>query len=228
MRLQGKWCAVTGASSGIGAAVAHALAAEGAHVVGLARRFPAGPVVLPRAGTVAYASLDVTDDAAVEMRLAELPALDVVVCAAGTGWFGPIARTSAATARSLFNVHVGGTLACAREASRRMVAARSGHVVAIGSIAASRPLPDCGAYAAAKGGQRALMLVLAEELRPHGVRVTTVSPGATDTAIWDGRPGFDRSQMLRAADVAGMIVDVIARPGVAITELELLPPSGLL
>ena len=60
------------------------------------------------------------------------------------------------------------------------------------------------------------------------MRVTTVSPGATDTAIWDGRPGFDRSQMLRAEDVAGMIVDVIARPGVAITELELLPPSGLL
>jgi 3-oxoacyl-[acyl-carrier protein] reductase len=228
MRLAGKWCVVTGASSGIGAAIAHALAAEGAHVVGLARRFAPGPLAPPRAGTVAYAQLDVTDEAQVAARLAELPPLDVLVCAAGTAWFGPVQRTTPATVRSLTNVHVVGTLLCVREAARRMTAARTGHIVGIGSVAATRALPECGAYAAAKAGQRALLAVLAEELRPHGVRVTNVAPGAVDTPIWDARPGFDRSKMLQAADVAGAVVDVVCRPGVAIGELELLPPSGLL
>ena len=219
---------VTGASSGIGAAIAHALAAEGAHVVGLARRFAPGPLAPPRAGTVAYAALDVTDENQVAARVAELPELDVLVCAAGTSWFGPVLRTSPATVRSLTNVHVVGTLLCAREAARRMIARKRGHIVAIGSVAATRALPECGAYAAAKAGQRALLHVLAEELRPDGVRVTNVSSGAVDTPLWDHRPGFDRAKMLQPSDIAGAVVDLVARPGVAIGDLELLPPSGLL
>jgi NAD(P)-dependent dehydrogenase (short-subunit alcohol dehydrogenase family) len=72
------------------------------------------------------------------------------------------------------------------------------------------------------------MRVLAEEARPYDIRVTTVLPGATDTPIWDERPGFDRTKMMQADDLAGLVVAVVARPMLAIDELTVTPPAGSL
>jgi 3-oxoacyl-[acyl-carrier protein] reductase len=91
-----------------------------------------------------------------------------------------------------------------------------------------RAFPDCGGYTAAKAGQRGLMRVLAEEARPYDIRVTALLPGATDTPIWDDRPGFDRSKMMQPDDVAGLLVSVVARPMLAIDELTVTPPAGSL
>lgn len=227
-RLHGKLAIVTGGSSGIGAACAHALAAEGAAVVATGRRFAGGPPRVPAPGEVVAAHLDVTDEAEVTARIAELPALDILVCSAGVGTFGPVIRAGAAELRAMLDVHIVGTMLCAREALRRMQPRRAGHIVAIGSHAAHRAFPDCSGYTAAKAGQLGLMRVLAEEARPHDVRVTALLPGATDTPIWDERPGFDRGKMMKPSDVAGLLVELVARPGISIEEVTVTPPAGAL
>ena len=226
--MTGKLALVTGGSSGIGAACAAALAAEGAGVVAAARRFAPGALRVPAPGAISEVQLDVTDEDAVRARFAELPALDVLVCSAGVGMFAPVATASAADLRAMLEVHVVGTLLCAREALRRMLPRKAGHIVVIGSHAALRAFPDCAAYTAAKAGQLGLVRVLAEEARPHGIRVTNLMPGATDTPIWDDRPGFDRSKMMRPEDVASFLVAIVSRPGIAVEEVIVTPPAGAL
>jgi len=227
-RLLGKFAIVTGGSSGIGAACASALAAEGAGVLATGRRFAPGPATRPALGEVVQAHLDVTDEAEVKARFAELPELDIVVCSAGVGTFGPVINASAADLRAMLEVHIIGTMLCAREALRRMQPHRKGHIVAIGSHAAHRAFTECGGYTAAKAGQLGLMRVIAEEARPYEIRVTNLLPGATDTPIWDDRPGFDRTKMMQPADVASFLVAIVARPGISIEEVTLTPPAGAL
>ena len=226
--LAGQLAVVTGGSSGIGAACAAALAAEGAAVVSFARRFAERAVRAPNAGEVVEVQLDVTDEVAVAARFAALPDPDLVVCAAGTGTFGPITGETAAALRVMLDVHVVGTMLCAREALRRMIPHRAGHIVAIGSHVVHRSFPDCGGYTAAKAGQAGVLRVLAEEARPHNIRVTNVLPGATDTPIWDDRPDFDRSKMLRPADVASFLVALVSRRGISVEEVTIMPPAGAL
>ena len=227
-RLLGKFAIVTGGSSGIGAACAQALAAEGAAVLACGRRFADGDSAQPALGEVANAHLDVTDEQSVRRRFAQLPELDIVVCSAGTGTFGPIANCSAADIRTMLDVHIVGTLLCAREAMRRMMPRKRGHVVVIGSHVAHRAFTDCGGYTAAKAGQLGLVRVLAEEARPYDIRVTAILPGATDTPIWDERPGFDRSKMMRPEDVAGFVTAIVVRPGISVEEVTVTPPAGAL
>lgn len=227
-RLLGKFAIVTGGSSGIGLACAQALAAEGAGVVACGRRFAPGPLKVPALGEVVEAHLDVTDEAQVNARFAELPELDVVVCSAGTGTFAPILHASVEDLRAMLDVHVVGSLLCGREALRRMQARRRGHIVMIGSHAANHGFTDCSGYTAAKAGQLGLTRVLANEARPYDVRVTALLAGATDTPIWDDRPGFDRSKMMKPSDVASFLIALVARPGISVEEVTVTPPAGVL
>lgn len=227
-RLLGKFALVTGGSSGIGAACAEALAVEGAAVLATGRRFDHGPAAVPVFGQVARAGLDVTDEAEVERRIDELPELDLLVCSAGVGTFAPIINAKVADLRAMLDVHIVGTLVCARAALRRMQPRRKGHIVVINSHVAHRAFVECGGYTAAKAGQHGLVRVLAEEARPYDIRVTSLLPGATDTPIWDDRPGFDRSKMMQPADVAGFLISIVARPGIAVEEVIVMPPAGAL
>jgi NADP-dependent 3-hydroxy acid dehydrogenase YdfG len=227
-RLLGKRALVTGGSSGIGAAICAALASEGAAVIATGRRFVKGRARTPVLGEIACTHLDVTDEAEVQARFAELGPIDLLVCSAGVGTFGPIVNARADGLRAMLEVHIVGTLVCAREALRQMQPRRAGHIVVIGSHVAHRAFTDCAGYTAAKAGQAGLVRVLAEEARPYDVRVTNLMPGATDTPIWDDRPGFDRTKMMQPADVASFLIAIVARPGIAVEEVTLMPPAGAL
>ncbi len=227
-RLIGKYALVTGGSSGIGAAVADALAGEGAAVIATGRRFTSVAISKPEFGAVQKINLDVTDEAGVRTLIQAMPELDILVCSAGTGTFGPIVNAQTAMLREMLDTHIVGTFLCAREALKRMQPRRKGHIVAIASVAANKAFTDCSGYTAAKAGQLGLVRVLAEEARPYDVRVTAVLPGATDTPIWDDRPGFDRSKMMKPEDVAGFVVSIIARPAIAVEEVSITPPGGAL
>ena len=227
-RLLGKFAIVTGGSSGIGAACAEALAQEGAAVLACGRRFAPGDVQPPVLGEVSTAHLDVTDEAAVKRVFDALPHVDIVVMSAGTGTFGPVVSSSVAELRAMLDVHVVGTLTCAREALRRMQPRKTGHLVVIGSHAAHHAFTDCGGYTAAKAAQLGLTRVIAAEARPYDVRVTAVLPGATDTPIWDDRPGFDRRKMMKPADVAGFVISIVSRPEISVEEVTVTPPAGVL
>ena len=227
-RLLGKFAIVTGGSSGIGAACAELLAEEGAAVLACGRRFAPGAIQAPVLGEVSRCHLDVTDEAQVQAAFAAMPQIDIVVLAAGTGTFAPVVSCGVADLRAMLDVHIVGTLTCAREALRAMQPRRSGHIVVIGSHAAHHGFTDCGGYTAAKAGQLGLTRVLAAEARPHDVRVTALLAGATDTPIWDDRPGFDRSKMMKPEDVAGFLLSIVERPQIAVEEVVVTPPAGVL
>jgi NAD(P)-dependent dehydrogenase (short-subunit alcohol dehydrogenase family) len=218
-RLLGRYALVTGGSSGIGAACAQALAAEGAGVLACSRRLrDGGPhgapgVKTPNLGEVGHAHLD---------------ELDIVVCAAGVATFGPIINASVAELREMLEVHIVGTLVCAREALRRMQPRRKGHIVLIGSHVVHQAFTECGGYTAAKMGQLGLARVLAEEARPYDIRVTSLLAGATDTPIWDDRPGFDRAKMMKPEEIASFMLAIVARPGISVEEVVVRPPAGAL
>lgn len=227
-RLLGKFAIVTGGSSGIGAACAELLAQEGAAVLACGRRFTPGPIQAPVLGEVSRCHLDVTDEAEVRAVFAAVPQVDIVVLSAGTGTFAPVVGSQVADLRAMLDVHIVGTLTCAREALRLMQPRRTGHVVVIGSHAAHHAFTDCGGYTAAKAGQLGLTRVLAAEARPYNVRVTALLAGATDTPIWDDRPGFDRGKMMKPEDVAGFLLSIVARPQIAVEEVVVTPPAGVL
>lgn len=220
---------VTGASSGLGAAIARAFADDGAAVVGFARRFASPRLgTLPAAGAIAEVRLDVTDEAAVRARFAEVGPLDVLVANAGNFTTAPFLETTVADLRAALDVHVTGTFLCAREALAAMAPRRRGHIVVMGSTAALRTFPGSVAYTAAKEGLRGLSRVLVEEARAFDVRVSAVYAGAVDTAAWDDKPGFDRARMMRPERIAELVVEVCARPDVSVEELVVLPPGGTL
>jgi NAD(P)-dependent dehydrogenase (short-subunit alcohol dehydrogenase family) len=234
--LPGQVCVVTGASTGIGQAIARGLAGAGAVVVGFARRFPAAGladcVPAAAAGRVAEVKLDVTDETQVAARFREvvfaLGPIAALVHSAGIGVFAPFGEARADDLRAMLDVHVVGAFLCARAALESMRAAGRGHIVHIGSIAARETFPECAGYSAAKAGQAGLTRVLAHEARAWNVRVTSVLPGAVDTPIWDSRPGFDRKKMMRADELAGLVIDLLTRPGLAVEEIAVLPPGGSL
>lgn len=224
-RLQGKVCVVTGASTGIGEAIAGAFAAAGGAVVGVARRF-GERAPEPKPGAVSQVHLDVSNETAVVGLFEAIGNVDVLVNNAGVSYFGAFDRMSLAELRAMLDTHVVGTFLCSREAVRGMKSNRRGHIVTVGSTAIVDTFAECAGYTAAKSAQIALSKVLREEARAYDVRVTDLILGAVDTPIWDDRPGFDRAKMLRPADVADAVVDIVARPSVSVEQIVLRPPAG--
>ncbi|UGS35277.1 SDR family NAD(P)-dependent oxidoreductase [Capillimicrobium parvum] len=186
-RFAGRVALVTGAASGIGAATAARLAAEGA-LVWLADVDVDGSAAqaskLPDAVACA---VDVTDAEAVEALVGRVVAtsgrLDVLVANAGVTLDAPIWDTSPADLARVLDVNVAGAFACAAAALRHMVARGSGSVVFTASDAGLVGWPGQAAYCASKGAIVALTRAAALDAAPHGVRVNCVCPGFTDTPL---------------------------------------------
>lgn len=223
---------VTGASRGLGASCAELLSEEGWGVVAAARSFMGPPSAPPEKGVCPY-KLDVTDGSAVERACSFIVErygrLDLLVACAGETAFLPILDCDERQWRIIVQTHLTGFFLSARTAARIMAERGGGRIIAISSVAARRPLAECGPYGAAKAGIEALARVLAEEVRDRGVRVSVLVPGAVDTPLWDGREGFDRSEMLKAREVARVVVDLASRPlSVGLEEVVVMPPKGIL
>jgi 2-hydroxycyclohexanecarboxyl-CoA dehydrogenase len=170
--------AVTGAASGIGAAIAAELSNRGWRVAGLDLR---------RSDWDANYEVDVADAGSVARAVAdierELGPLAVVVSAAGHYAMTPAAEIEPADWQRMLRVHLGGAMHLARAAAPGMVHRGSGSIVAITSELAIGGGSGDAHYAAAKGAVIGLVRSLAAELAPHGVRVNAVAPGATDTPM---------------------------------------------
>jgi len=224
--LAGRVALVTGASRGIGRAVAEALAAAGARVVGLSRTGAAPPGVVG-APVDLLADLAVAEVGAVVDR--ELGgAVDILVNNAGLFRLAPIATTEPADFDRLLALNLTVPFRLVHALLPRMLAQSRGHIVTIGSVADHVAFPANGAYAASKFGLRGLHEVLRAEVRGSGVRTTLVSPGAVDTDVWRALAPATRAafppgdQMLRAADVADAVLYAVTRPAaVAVDEIRL-------
>jgi len=182
-RFSGKHVLVTGASGGIGRAAALAFAREGATVwLGYAKNRGAAEEVAALAGTATPVQIDVTDRASVEAAVEGKP-IDVLVNAAGVVRNELFALSDQTHWDEPLRVNVGGALLVTRAVLRTMMAARSGAVVNIGSVAGLRASPGQAGYSASKGAIEALTRTLGAELAGRGIRVNAVVPGLISTGM---------------------------------------------
>jgi NAD(P)-dependent dehydrogenase (short-subunit alcohol dehydrogenase family) len=197
--LTGRLALVTGAGQGIGAAVAEALASTGAEVVCTDRVRGAAEATasaLAAAGHAARAeTLDVTDTAAIDALAAALPPLDILVCNAGIVSNVPAEQMTDAEWDRVIGVNLTGVFRCCRGFGRRMLEARRGSIVNIGSMSGdivNLPQPQCH-YNASKAGVHHLTRSLAVEWAKRGVRVNAVAPTYVETPLLHGlesQPGL--------------------------------------
>ncbi len=190
----GRRVLVTGAASGIGAAVARQLLAQGAAVaatdsdeVGLAALRRSVAAEAGADGRLWTAPLDVRDPERVERVVAEAEAalgpLDGLACVAGVLEMGDVVDLSDAQWAHCFAVNATGVFHVCRAVARGMRARGAGAIVNVSSNAAGTPRAGMSAYAASKAAVTQFSRCLALELAPHGIRVNIVSPGSTDTAM---------------------------------------------
>ena len=211
---------LTGASGGIGRAIARSLAEAGARLVLVARR--AGPLeeVARQVGGRSIVA-DTADAAAVRRLMDELDGEQRpfgLVNAAGTFDLAPVGDTDIEMFDRMIDGNLRGPFLMIRALLPAMLEAAEGHIVTIGSVAGRVPLPGNGAYSASKYGVRGLHEVLEQELRGTGVRCTLVDPAATDTGIWDpldpdSRDDLpSRSAMMPPGAVADAVRYALTRP----------------
>ncbi len=217
--LAGKVIAITGATSGIGAATARAAAGAEASVVIGARRVERLDQLAEETGAIGV-EMDVRDPAGsrrlVETAIDRFGHLDVLVASAGIGAYGGIMDLSDESLSEMMDTNIAGTVWPIRAAVPHFITRGSGDIVIIASVAGLRGAGDEAVYAATKFAQVGLAGGLDRELRDKGIRVTTLCPGgvATEFAMGAGRtpdmPGL--ADMLDADDVAAAVMTVIRQP----------------
>jgi NAD(P)-dependent dehydrogenase (short-subunit alcohol dehydrogenase family) len=180
---------VTGANSGFGRAITEAAVAAGDVVVATARRVAAlDDLAGAHPGQVEARVLDVTDGAAVRAVVADVVArhgrIDVLVNNAGRSHVGAAEETTDAELRSLFEVHVFGPAALVRAVLPHMRARRSGAIVQMSSMGGQMSFAGFSAYSATKFALEGMSEALADEVRPYGVKVLIVEPGAFRTGLF--------------------------------------------
>jgi NADP-dependent 3-hydroxy acid dehydrogenase YdfG len=212
---------VTGASAGIGEATARILAAQGFHVIAVARRADRIQAVADEIGGTAVVA-DVTDGAAVDALAAGLSRVDVLVNnAGGAKGLEPVAEANLENWRWMWETNVLGTLRVTRALLPKLISSGDGLIVTVTSTAALEVYDGGAGYTSAKHAQGALHRTLRGELLGKPVRLTEIAPGAVETEFSLVRFGGDAQRAdavyagitpLVAQDVAEVIGFVASRP----------------
>ncbi|MEA2252075.1 MAG: hypothetical protein QOC78_4159 [Solirubrobacteraceae bacterium] len=191
--LDGKVCAVTGASSGIGLEVGRRLCAEGARVLFVGR----DPERLARAAADCggeYLAVDVTDPDADERVVAtcaeQMGGIDVLVNNAGTSYAKALDELTDADWQGQWELNVMAPMRLMRAAAPRMAQRGGGRIVNVCSSAGKRPSLTNAAYSVTKAAELSLSRVFADAWAPHGVLVNAVAPGAVATPLWVAEGGL--------------------------------------
>jgi NADP-dependent 3-hydroxy acid dehydrogenase YdfG len=224
---------VTGASHGIGHAIARRLADMGAQVVLAARtqsRLQDLAQEIERHGGRAVAqATDVRRDEDIQRLIAtaaqKFGRIDILVNNAGIGAFGvPLHETAPETWDAIFETNLRSVYAAIRAVAPLMIQRRSGHIINISSLAGHNPVANGAAYAASKWALNGLTYSVAEELRAYDVRVSVVCPGSVDTDLVPDR-NKDRRKMLQAEDVAHVVAMLVTQSPQSFASEVLLRPT---
>jgi NAD(P)-dependent dehydrogenase (short-subunit alcohol dehydrogenase family) len=229
--LAGKVAVVTGASRGIGRVTADRLEEAGAKVACLARSLSDGST-----DTRCDVRCDVTREAdvhrAVEQVLAAFGPPHIVINNAGAFLLKSLVQTTREEFAEQVDVNLLGPFLVLREFLPHLPRDGTAHLVTIGSVVDHCPYPDNAAYGASKYGVRGLHEVMSEELRGSGIRSTLISPGATDTKLWDALDPDargdvpNRKEMLLPTDVADVVLFAVSRPAHVNVEWIRVLPAG--
>jgi short-subunit dehydrogenase len=227
---------VTGASRGIGAAIAQALAADG-HRISLSGRNQARLTDvangLPSAST-AVVPCDVANEQSVQraydLVVGGLGPVDVLINNAGSGQWADMTDLSIEAFDDQLAVNLRGVFLCCRTVVPAMVAAGAGHIITINSVAAITTFSGNTAYAASKAGALALTRSLREEVRSSGIKVTDLLVGATETDIWPHEARhLHADRMMQATDIGTVVRSAVALgqlPAVHLEEMIVRPQLG--
>jgi len=179
--LEGLGALVTGATSGIGRAVAERLAQDGAELVVHGRDATRGAAVVDtitaEGGKARFVAADISDPAGLDDLIEQAGAVDILVNNAGFSWFGPTAELDVATFDRLFAANVRAAYFLVAGLAPRMAARGSGSIISLGSMAGQIGLAGAAAYGATKATLAAMTRSWAAEFSPSGVRVNAIAPG---------------------------------------------------
>jgi short-subunit dehydrogenase len=205
---------VTGASSGIGAAVAEALVARGDRVYGTSR---SPDSVKEKIAGVDYLPLDLTDEASIEACAAAVGAVDILVNNAGESQSGPLEELPMDAIERLFRTNVFGAVRLTQLLLPGMRARGYGRVVMVGSMLASFPLAYRSSYVATKAAIKGFATAARREVSPYGVAITTVEPGSINTGIGERRTHYLNDGSAHTDDYRTMIsaLDANERNGIS-------------
>ena len=231
--LSGQVAVVTGAGRGIGAAIAHKLAALGATVAVCGRTLKTleatASSISALGGHARALACDVRDLESVQTLAAAVAQsfgkIDILVNNAGVGSFAtPLHEMTPQAWEKLLNTNLRGVFYCVRSFAPMMILAGTGHIVNISSLAGKNALPNGAAYAASKWGLNGLSYSIAEELRGHGIRVSVVCPGSVDTEL-SPHTGKDSNKMLKPEDVAHVVAMLVTQAPQSFASEVLLRPT---
>lgn len=239
--LAGQVALVTGATRGIGEAIAVRLAAEGVAVCVTGRNIARGEDVVRKiraaGGKAVCMALDVASfeqtQQIVEQTRKQLGGLDIVVANAGICTVGSVADADPADWRAMMDVNFFGTAHVIKAALKPMLAQGHGDIVAIASSAATTGYEDWSGYCASKWAVAGFMECLGREMVGKGIRVCTVNPGSVDTPLWDdlNQPlhpsgSASRAAMMTAQDVAEIVLLQLRLPRTVLLKHTLTFPTN--
>ncbi len=226
-KLDGKVAIVTGASSGIGEATVEALIAEGAKVVGTARREDRLQQLKQKHGDSFHAVVgDVRDEAdcqnIINQTEEKFGRIDILVNNAGVMLLGPIVGADTEDWRRMIDTNVYGLIYCTHKALPRMIEQKSGHIVMISSTAGRTVGVNSGVYNLTKWGINAFAESLRQEVHKYDIKVTMIEPGAVATELRDHitvqaikddvNKWAESMEQLESEDIASAIVYAVTQP----------------
>ncbi|HIJ62633.1 MAG TPA: SDR family NAD(P)-dependent oxidoreductase [Rhodospirillaceae bacterium] len=200
---------ITGAGSGIGEALAIAIAGRGASVIASGRRAAPLKALEQRHPAISALPLDVTDAEAVTRAVAGMGRVDTAILCAGTYLPTPGQSFDAATVRGLMETNLMGTVHCVAALLPGMLARRAGRLVLVASVAGYRGLPTAAGYSASKAAVIALAESLKTDLEGSGLRVNLVNPGFVDTPL-TRQNSFPMPDLISAEAAAATILRGLA------------------
>lgn len=220
---------ITGASRGLGAALAEAFAARGHRVLACARDAAALDALATRTPGIVPCPIDLADLSALPARIEALLAahrqIDGLINNAGIGAYRPFLDHDADALRAVIDVNLTAPMLLCRAVLPGMIDRRRGHIVNIASDLARRPLANMAAYVASKHGLAGFSHSLLREARRHGVRVSLVNPGIIDTGFGGAEPGSrDPTGALSPASLANLVLQMVEQPwSVVVDEISVHP-----
>lgn len=221
---------VTGASRGLGAALASALVAKGATVYGLARNARALNALQKKLGGMFIpVALDITDlksvDSWVGATFSHQHAPDILINNAGAGFFSKLDALSAEQWHQMINTNLNGTFYTTSKVVPWMKEKQAScHIINIGSILGKTTHSKSAAYSATKYGLQGFSEALFKELRGHKIKVTCVNPGSIDTRFFEDSGIEPHQNMLQPNDIASLVMHILETPdNLLVDEMSLKP-----